>query len=222
MKRFLWVILFLLLFSVVLGNYLVGEYRLREAFNKTRKQLMLIASNAALSIDAAELLKIPLEQRAEGTPEYEVVYQKLVKIKESNPSVKYAYTMVATEQPGILQYVVDADPAPEIITAGCPTALPGDKYDVHEIPEMINAYYGPSADKKITVDAWGVFISGYAPVRDSTGKTVAILGVDTDAAQMQAMQKKSKERLGKVLIPGILFLFSFVTVVRFSMGRKKS
>jgi hypothetical protein len=221
MKRFLWVILFLGIFLSALSNYLVGEYRLRNNFNKTREKLMLIAADAALSIDAAELLRVPLVQRAEATPEYEVVYQKLTKIKQANPLVKYVYTMVATDQPGILQYVVDADPAPEIITAGCPTALPGDKYDAHGIPEMMNAYYGPSADREITVDAWGVFVSGYAPIRDSSGKAVAILGVDTDAAQMQIMQKISQENLTRVLITGILFILSFATVIRFSGGKKQ-
>jgi hypothetical protein len=223
MKRFVWVILFLFLFLAALGHYLIGEYRLRDNFNKTREKLMLIASNAALSIDAAALLKVPLVQSAEATsPEYEVIYQKLVKIKKANPLVKYAYTMVATEQPGILQYVVDANPAPEIITARCPTSLPGDKYDAREIPEMMNAYYKPSADKTITTDVWGIFISGYAPIRDSTGKAVAILGVDTDATLMQITQKRVKERLDKVSITGILFLLSFATLIRFHIGRKKS
>ncbi len=216
MKRFLWVILFLFLFLAALSNYFLGEFRLRDTFNKTREKLMLIASNAALFIDGGELLKVPLEQSAEGTsPEFEVIYQKLVKIKQANPLVKYAYTMIATEQPGILQYVVDADPAPQIITARCPTSLPGDKYDAREIPEMMHAYYGPSADKKITTDVWGVFISGYAPIRDSNGKAVAILGVDSDATLIQAMQKNVKERLNKALIVGILFLLSLATLIRF-------
>lgn len=214
MKRFLWVILFLTVFLGFSGNYLFNEYRLRNAFDRTRDRLMLIASNAALSINAADLLKVPLEQKAEGTPEYEAIYQKLVKIKEANPSVKYAYTMVATEQPGFLRYVVDADPAPEIITAGCPTALPGDKYDARENPEMMNAYYGPTADKNIVADAWGVFVSGYAPIRDVTGKPVAILGVDSDAVQMKAAEKDSRERLNKALIAGIFFLLSFLTLIR--------
>jgi len=215
MRRFLWVLIFGLIFLTTLSSFIFSEYRLHDAFNKTREKLMFIASNAALSINAEELLKVLMEQRAEGTPEYEVVYQKLVKIKQANPLVKYIYTMAATEQPGLLQYIVDADPAPEIITAGCPTSLPGDKYDAHENLEMMNAYYGSTADRKITTDAWGVFISGYAPIRDPSGRPVAILGVDSDATQIQVMQKEAKERLGKALIAGILFFFSFVTLIRF-------
>ncbi len=217
MKRFIWIILFTLLFLAALSNFLIYQYRLNDAFNQTRQRLMLIASNSALSISAEEVLKVPLERKSESTPEYLDVYYKLEKIKEANsPLVKYVYIMTTTDQPGILQYVVDADPVPQIITAKCPTSLPGDKYDARQFPEMLNAYSGPSADKKITVDVWGTFISGYAPIRDADGKTIAILGVDSDAASMQLMQKRAKAPGVAVLFTGLLFflLFAILTGMR--------
>ena len=213
MRRFLWVSVFGLLFLVTLGNFAFYEYRLRNAFNETRERLILIAANAALCIDADELLKVPLEQSGEGTPEYQAISQKLIKVKQANPSLKYVYTMTATNQPGILQYLVDADPVPQIITARCPTALPGDKYDARGLPEMISAYDGPTADKKVTYDVWGAFISGYAPIRDSLGKTVAILGVDTDAAWVSVMQKKAMARGLLALFTGFLFLISLGALI---------
>ncbi|MCX5696330.1 MAG: hypothetical protein NTW18_06760 [Candidatus Omnitrophica bacterium] len=214
MRRFLGVFLFALLFLTVLSNFLVYEHRLRNNFSETRERLMLIASNAALSIDAEDIFNIPLEQRSEGTPGYMVIYHKLVEIKKANPSIKYVYIMTTTGQPGILQYVVDADPVPQIITAHCPTSLPGDKYDARMFPEMMAAYNGPSADKKITTDVWGIFISGYAPIRDSEGRSVAILGVDSDASSMRDMQKGAKVRGKIALFAGILFLVSFITLIK--------
>ena len=211
-KRFLWVFLAAVIFLAALGNFLIYEFRLSSKFNETRNRLMLIASNSVLSINADEVLKVPLYQRSENSPEYNVVYDKLVKVKEANPSIKYVYIMTVTDQPGILQYVVDADPVPEIMTAKCPTSLPGDKYDARQIPEMLNAYSGPSADKKITTDVWGVFLSGYAPIRDAAGKSVAILGVDSDATSLQVMQKGAKVRGLAVLFASLLFLASFVTL----------
>jgi hypothetical protein len=214
MKRFLGVFLFGLLFLVALSSFILPEHRLRNTFNKTRERLMLIASNSALSIDADDIFNIPLEQRSEGTPDYMVVYNKLVKIKKADPFIKYIYIMTTTGQPGILQYVADADPVPQIITAHCPTSLPGDKYDARAFPEMMSAYNGPSAEKKITTDVWGVFISGYAPIRDSEGRPVAILGVDTDASSMRDMQKGIKTRAKFALFAGLLFLVSFITLIK--------
>lgn len=217
MKRFLWVFTFLFIFLIALGNFFICQMRLQNTLNQTRQRLMLIASNAALSVSAEEIFKVPLEQRSEGTAEYMAVYDKLVKIKEANPAfVKYVYIMTTTAQPGILQYVVDADPVPQIITAHCPTSLPGDKYDARALPELLNAYDSPSADKKITSDVWGAFISGYAPIRDIDGKPVAILGVDSDATSIQLMQKNVKTSLVAVLVAGFLFAASFLTLIKYS------
>jgi hypothetical protein len=203
MRRFLWVFLSMSFFLAALVNFLLCQHRLNDNFNQARQRLMLIASNSVISIDAQEVLKVPLERRSEGTPEYMVVYNKLVKIKETNfPIVRYVYIMTTTDQPGILQYVVDADPTPEIITARCPTSLPGDKYDVRQLPELLSAYDGPSADKKITADVWGLFISGYAPIHDASGKSIAILGVDMDASRIYALQKN-------VRVSGLLALAAF-------------
>jgi len=214
MKRFLWIFICALLFLMVLSNYVFYGFYLRNTFNKARERLMLIASNAALSISADEVFNVPLVQRSEGTPEYQVLYQKLVKIKEANPSiVKYVYIMTATNQPGIMQYVIDADPVPEIITARCPTSLPGDKYDARQIPELLNAYNGPDADKEITTDVWGTFISGYAPIRDIDGKPVAIIGVDSDATSIKNMQKRVRLLGGAAIFTGFLFILSFTTLL---------
>jgi len=214
MKRFLWVFLGGLIFLAALLSFIFFAYRAENTFNKIRERLILIASNAAIGLDADELFNVPLVQRSEGTPEYMAVFHKLEKIKQSNPFIKYVYIMITTGKPGILQYVVDADPVPEIITAHCPTSLPGDKYDARNLPEMLQAFSGPTADKQITVDVWGVFISGYAPIRDTSGKTAAIIGVDTDAVFVRNMQKDAKLAGRIALLAGIFFLISLFTLVK--------
>ena len=152
MKRFLWVFLTLLLFWAALGNFIFCTYRLRDTFSQTREQLMSIASNAALYIDAQQLLEVPLQPDGDRRLAYRAIFGKLEKIKQTNPSLKYVYIMMTTDQPGILQYVVDADPAPQVITASSPSALPGDKYDARALPKMLKAYSEPAADKKIPSD----------------------------------------------------------------------
>jgi hypothetical protein len=215
MRKYFWIFFTMLLLLVTLVIFFICQQCLNHNFNQTRERLMLIASNAAISIDALEVKKIPLDQSSEGTPEYMVVYEKLLKIKEANPLiVKYVYIMTTTDQPYVLQYVVDANPTPDIITARCPTSFPGDKYDASQLPELLNAYSRPSADKKITTDVWGSFISGYAPIRDTEGNAVAILGVDSDAAKIQIMQKDTKVAGMGVLLMGLLFFLSFLTLIK--------
>jgi methyl-accepting chemotaxis protein len=217
MRRFIWVFLSALLFFIALSCFIYFQSQATATFNQTRDRLILIASNSALSISADEIFNIPLEDRSEGSPEYLTVYQKLLKIKEANPAVKYAYIMTSTNQPGILKYVVDADPVPQIITAKCPTALPGDKYDASRFPEMLEGFERPSADKKISFDEWGMFISGYAPITDINGRTVAILGVDIDASNLKTMQNQAHFAGQAALFMGIL---SFI-ILGFSFAKPR-
>jgi hypothetical protein len=207
MKRFLWVFLAALIFWVAFGNFIFNQYRLGGAFDQARERLISIAANAVLVIDAAQLLEVPLQRTGDSSAAYRAVAEKLETIKRTNPGLKYAYILMATDQPGILQYAVDADPAPQVITAKGPSALPGDKYDARKLPEMLMAYTAPNADKKISRDAWGSVISGYAPIRDANGKSIAILGVDIDAARIDKLQKNA--RLSGLAALGALFIFIF-------------
>lgn len=184
MKLFIRLFITVLLLAMIAGNYLLYKHNMDERFQDTREKLMLIALNASLCIDADTLVKIPLNSDGDKAPEYRAIFQKLQKIKEANPYIKYAYIMTATDKPGIFRYIVDADPLPEIATSKSPTAFPGDEFDARNLPEMLKAYIGPSADKKFNTDAWGTTLSGYAPICDNEGKTVAIFCVDIDAAKM--------------------------------------
>lgn len=217
MKHFL-LILTTVLFLAAAGNVLFYEYRLRNTFSQTREKLILVVTNAALSINVDEVLKVPLRRDGDRTMEYQAVLRKLTRIKEANPFLKYVYIMTATDQPGVLQYVVDADVLPQIITAKSPHSFPGDKYEVIQFSEILNAYNRPVADKKITHDVWGTFISGYAPLRDASGKPAAILGVDIDATGIAAMEKNRKAYAVYVLIAGSLF---FVSLLLSFLSRKR-
>ncbi len=198
------------LFFVVLCIFLVNQYLLTSKLRDARQKLMMIASNAAMSIDADTLLKIPLQMDADKTQEYKVVFDRLQRIKEANPSVKYIYILSATDEAGILQYVVDADPLPEIVTAKSPTSFSGDKFDARNDTEMLQAYNGPNADKKIVTDAWGVTLSGYAPIRNNMGKAIAILCVDVDASQEYSRKNQQQVLAIFVLLAAILSITAFV------------
>ncbi|HPT39139.1 MAG TPA: hypothetical protein PL125_02950 [Candidatus Omnitrophota bacterium] len=215
MKRFLWVFLAMLLFWAALGNFIFNQYRLHDSFKETRQQLMLIAANAALGIDARELMEIPLQESGDNSLAYQAVSDKLDIIKQTNPSLKYVYVMTTTDQLGILQYMADADPAPQIITAKCRRALPGVQYDGRAFPEMLKAYNGPAADQSITSDEWGIFISGYAPIRDANGKSIAILGADIDAAGISLLQKNVRVSILLAIAASFMFLISLFGILIF-------
>lgn len=181
--------IFSLMLLVVAANFLLYQYTLKSRFNQIRNNLSLIVRNAALAVDAEELLKVPLNREGMKSLEYKAIAERLKKIKEANPSLKYIYTMVKSQQPEIWQFVVDPDPVVSKKNQRALTAFPGDKYDVSRFPEMIAGLSGPSTDKELTADEWGVTLSGYAPIYNNEGKAVAILGIDINANEIYDMQK---------------------------------
>jgi len=79
--------------------------------------------------------------------------------------------MRKTDKQDIWQFVVDAEQDPQKVSHI------GDEYDVSKYPEMRIAFRGPIADREPAEDKWGIWLSGYAPVRNASGRAEAIVGV---------------------------------------------
>jgi len=206
-RNFRWKVTLILIVSMILAgglfNFFIYKYALDSQFKQLREKLMIIAQTAALSIDGDMLMKIPLDKEGMNTRPYRIVLEQLHSIKRIDPILKYVYTMAKTDQEGIWQFIVDPDAA-EMEEEGI-TSFPGDEYDASRFPEMMKAFDGPSADWELGVDEWGVLLSGYAPIRDRMGKTVAMIGVDIDAYDVYAIQHEVHKREIFVLVVGVIF-----------------
>ena len=165
---------------------------------------MAIAQTGTLALDADMLMRVPLKREGMNTQEYRLISQKLNEIKKANPQVKYIYVLTKTDKEGAWQFIVDPSPAMERTRRKWATSYPGDRYDASRFPEMLKAFSGPSADKKLEVDEWGVTLSGYAPIRDKEAKAVAVLGVDISAEEVHLIQKAAYQRILFILFLGII------------------
>jgi putative nucleotidyltransferase with HDIG domain len=191
-------------FSGLVSSLLIYRFTLKSQFNQLRQQLMIIAKIATLMVDADQLMQIPLRPEGENAPQYKSIADKLRKIKEINPQIRYIYTMTKTEQEGVWQFIVDPiNPTKEEKKKKL-VSYPGKKYNAGRFPEMLKSFSGPTADHKLVVDEWGVSLSGYAPIRDRNGKAVAMLGVDIMADDVYRIQKEVHIRVIIVLILGVI------------------
>ncbi|MFH1368512.1 MAG: HD domain-containing phosphohydrolase [Elusimicrobiota bacterium] len=197
------VLILSMLFCGVVSNLLISKFALDSQFEQLRKELMVIAQTSALLVDPGLLSQIPLTHAGEKTRAYRIISEKLDKVRKLNPTIKYIYVMTRTDAPGTWQFVVDPTMSEEDVKKGL-SSLPGDKYDAKRFPEMLKAYDGPAADKKIDTDEWGALLSGYAPVRNDAGKTVAVLGVDISADDVYLARNELWKRTWLVLFIGIL------------------
>ena len=191
-----------------LSNFLIYKYSYNSRFMQLREELELVAQTAALSIDEDMLMRVPLNRAGYDSEEYRIIAEKLRKIKSADSQILFVYTMARTGDDNIWQFVVDPEPLARSKRKDASTSYPGDKYDVSRFPEMKKALQVPSADKKLVEDEWGVTISGYAPIRDSSGKTVAVIGIDMSAKKVRDMERELNRRAVFVLALGI-----FVAVI---------
>ncbi|HEY9899123.1 MAG TPA: SpoIIE family protein phosphatase [Pantanalinema sp.] len=160
-----------------------------------REQLKALAGTAALMVD------VDAHQRArsEGDPFYQRFHGLLRRMKEANPGIGYIYTM-RQDASGRWHYLIDS------AKPGEPGHSAFDQpYDGTGYRTMDRALTHPAADRKFSTDTFGTWLSGFAPIRDASGKTVAIVGVDMSAADVLHEERRLLETALAIFIAGLAF-----------------
>jgi uncharacterized membrane protein len=204
-------------FAFVSAVLTLGLYTSNRELNleRMRDAITGIVSTGVLQFDAADIAKIQGPDDI-TKPEYAELVAVLNLIRRSNPDIRYSYLMRKTDDPNILSFVADADslrPAEQKdlnqdgkLDGADALSYPGDPYDISAFPEMLSAFDQPYADTAVEEDQWGAFISGAAPVKDASGRTVAILGIDMLATRLDELSAES-------FTPLYFFLLIFFTFV---------
>lgn len=174
-------------------------YAQKALFNEIRDRLAFVANSIALQINAKEHESLQ-ERKDESTHAYKRIKALLARYKIANPEVRYLYTMRPRKNSNVWEFVVDAEENPKLVSHI------GDEYDVSQLPELRAGLLHPTADKKATHDRWGDWVSGYAPIRDKSGRSVGIVGVDVSVKQVE--RKLAQMRLVGILCLLLSIVFS--------------
>jgi hypothetical protein len=159
---------------------------------EVRNHAMGMASVLAAAIDADRLAAIHSPEDA-ATANYRDLQAFITGISRTSPDIRYIYIMRRSQSPGAgetdFEYIVDQDAYDEDgsgqIERDEETEPPGTRYDAHALPAMLEALERPAADRSPSPDPpYPDVLSGYAPIRDRQGATVAIVGVDVTAASL--------------------------------------
>jgi len=165
--------------GILLTNRIANDQR-RNYFNQRTVQ----ATTAAASIDVADVQALKGTPADLGTPAYQRLRAQLVRVKASDPHVRYIYLMRPDRKGDKLMFLVDAED---------PTSTeyspPGQIYGETK-PEDFNAFNGKTDGSAIiegpVTDHWGTWISATAYIKDGGGKPVALLGTDVDVERALA------------------------------------
>lgn len=198
-KKSLVSIFSLAVFAVLVTGMLYAN-NVRLNTQRMRDQVQAIAATAVSEIDVTDVNAIRTEADI-LKPEWEKLINQLINIRTQNPDVRFVYILRETSDLDVFDFVADADSMDPyaivdlnndgVINDADALNPPGFKYDVSEIPGVRKALKKPYADPKPFTDQWGTFISGFAPIKDDQGNTVAVLGVDRIAQDVHQLTKES-------------------------------
>lgn len=155
-------------------------------------RLYSMATIAATGLDPALIAQIHVAEDY-TKPAYIKLTQQLIAMRQANPDIRFAYIFRPTDNPSMFEFVADADSLDPyavfdlnkdgIIDESDELAPPGEPYDISETPELTEALTAPSITREPYSDQWGTYMSGFAPIKNDAGVTVAVVGIDIDIAR---------------------------------------
>ena len=154
----------------------------RLAFELIQEKVLSIAVSTAPRVDGDKVKQLRSPDQ-DGSEIYREVRDGLREVRDANNSgalpVRFIYIMRPLPN-GDWEYVVDAE------EEGEDKSYLGDVVEFayeHEKPELTE----PRVDTDFAKDSFGTWLSAFAPIMDSAGNPVAVLGVDIRASRIQEL-----------------------------------
>lgn len=157
----------LILLSVLGSYYYIFTYIFNVKEN-SQLEVANLAATAASLINGQEYNRLRTHSD-ETDAEYRKIQQLLEAFQANNPRIKYIYTVRKLNTDSQWEYVVDADRQVHHDL--------GDNYTVSDQEVMKNALNAPIANKAVEETKGNSYLSAFAPIKDSSGQTVGVLGV---------------------------------------------
>src|SRR6185436_1392169 len=158
------------IFGTVLFSLLFYNFN-NELLQNTRHRLKNIATLAALQQNGDELEKV----KAQGDEYYDLIQERNAKIKRIDPDIRFVYTMRKNSKDEIY-FVVDARISPD----EADISNYGDIYkEPHDtLVGNFDTMTETIVESNFYTDEFDTFLSAYAPIFNSKGDRVGVLGVD--------------------------------------------
>jgi HAMP domain-containing protein len=185
--------------ALLVNTYLVYEISIRRQKAELRGRILSLAKTSSIFINADKLMQIKPELASQGTDLYKETKDILKNVRSADSLIDSVYIMIPSSKEYSWIFLVDSGDKLKF------SAYCGEYYDVSKFPEMRQAFQGPIVDNEITQDKWGSFLSGYAPLYNSQGKAVAIVGIDVRSESIRNMQLMLEKRFTLALLLGLLF-----------------
>lgn len=197
-----------LVLVVSAGTFFYSLSESKKALREiVRIELTAVASMAAATLNGADGDALQaLKPGDETSPQFAALKAKLHAMRASHPDFKYVYTMRQVGHE--VRFIVD----PEYGNATDPGAAIDEVYQSRS-PEIYEGFRRPMAEHEPYEDKWGMLMSGFAPVKNSRGETIGLVGVDMSSDLVIAKQRYLSNTIYVIIGLGVLvaglFIFAF-------------
>lgn len=187
---------FVAIATIIIGIILIFFYYTFEAqvITDVQNRLLGIAATASIQQNGDLFASITSSEDAA----YQEIRRQNLRIRSTNPDIVFVYTMRYDEQG--LYFVVDATNPGEPNTSEY-----GERYP--EPGPVLEANYRtitkPLVENEIYTDAYGSFLSAYAPFYTTKGQLAGIIGVDISADYINASQNKVRIQILTIFLVSI-------------------
>ncbi|MCB1072683.1 MAG: HAMP domain-containing protein [Chlamydiia bacterium] len=195
------------LMSTLLALFIIYGEASRLIFEEIRSKILSLIINSEQLINSKSL-KAYIESRGEtNTSEFKQLNEELLEIRDLNRRsdiyVEYVYLIRKNDDLNHYYYLLDIQPENHKKKAHYGELYPSRV----EIPSDLSA---PFVTTHIYSDEWGTWLTGYAPIYDSDGKRIALLGIDVRTKEIYL-------ELEKLLLYGLVaFAISIFVAVIFA------
>ncbi|MFA5799927.1 MAG: HAMP domain-containing sensor histidine kinase [Candidatus Peribacteraceae bacterium] len=191
------------------------EHTVNLLTENLRQRLLAIVKTAATQINTADL-DVLHELEDYKKPEYQRVVKQLIAMRENNEDIVFMYILRKAEKnPEQMVFVADShslDPFAKIdlngdgiIDKADALNYPGDVYE--DVPEeAFLGYNGPTTNKDLYEDQWGMLLSGYVPIYRADKTVAGVMTVDVRADNFFKITKQT-------LYPFLAFIATLVLIL---------
>lgn len=213
-----WTFLIIGIILMFIGNLTVYVVRSRSIMSDIKDTLRESASNIA-SLVPTQIHESLIDPSQQSSSDYKFIETDFRLVMAGNPNISDIYTLRPTSKPHTMIFVVDAQITEDsnhnnVIDDEEIKAALGESFNTESLPRLEEAVNKPTVDDEINYDKWGAWLSGYAPIKDDSGKTVAILGVDYSADYISTLRNEAWHTIiyiDLILIPLIILSAWFVS-----------
>src|SRR3989344_1898820 len=220
-------VLIVSIFIVIFASRILYQRTVDLLTENLRERILTVSITAASNINSDDLEALKVESDWEK-PEWSRVVNQLHKAKYSNKDIVFMYIFrKKSDDPTQMEFVADADSIDPYANTGGDSSRyvdvnrdgvvepdgpdklqwPGQGYpEAVDIPEAFEAYNGPLTSKDLYTDDYGTVLTGYAPIKDQNGDTVAVLATDIKADDFFAITEQT-------LRPFLIFIAFLTTII---------